>query len=100
MLDVHTAERLTECRLGLGFWFITAPRGKDRCTDCQGDVRGQSVVGAGSRMTQRREKKWTEATHRCSKGAVNPVAIEAVVGSDITAGRWIGQKPAVSVFVV
>lgn len=61
--------------LGFGIWLIPALRGKDRCPDCRGDIKGQSLVGADSRVTCRREERWTEAIHRCSRGAVNPVLV-------------------------
>lgn len=59
---------------GLGFWFITALRGKDKCTDWQGDVRGQYLVRTVSRMTQRRGKRLADPTHNCLR-SVNPVAM-------------------------
>lgn len=47
---------------------------------CQRPVCG----GAGSRVTQRREKKWTEATRKCSRSCEFSCHVEAVVASDIT----------------
>lgn len=51
---------------------------------CQRPVFGR----AGSSVPQRREKKWTEATRKCSRSCEFICHVEAVVASDITARRY------------
>ena len=76
----------------LVFWFITALRGKGGYLDCQGNVRGWSLVGAGSRVTCYREVDWGYS-QMLQGSCESSRCVEAMVGSDIAARRWIGQKP-------
>lgn len=75
LVDAHIAETLTKCRPGLCFLAHHSTERKRQKPRLSRGCQRPALGGGRWWGDPRREKRWTEAIHRCSRGAVSPVAV-------------------------